>query len=126
MQMTNRTPNVVAGLMREQDLARIQESLIDSAVVLAHANDVQDAAQMPATVVLLDADVYLWQAAVDQIRDQKPWVRVILVSQRVDARMWDDALKGGAYDMVSKPFHARELRSVVLGALDASPHARAA
>jgi DNA-binding NtrC family response regulator len=124
--MRNSNANVVAGLVREQDLAPIQQSLIDTDLVLAHANDVNDAAHMPAAVVLLDADVYRWQAAVDQIRDQKPWVRVILVSQRVDARMWTDALNGGAYDMVSKPFHARELRSVLLGALDARPHARAA
>jgi DNA-binding NtrC family response regulator len=124
--MTNTARNVIAGLVREQDLAPIQESLINTDVVVTHANDVQDAAQMPAAVVLLDADVYLWQAAVDQIRDQKPWVRIILVSQRVDARMWVDALNGGAYDMVSKPFHARELRSVVLGALNARSMSRAA
>jgi len=124
--MTNRTRNVVACLVREPDLAPIQESLINTDVVAAHANDVQEAAEIPATVVLLDADVYLWQAAVDQIRDQKPWVRIILVSQRVDARMWVDALNGGAYDMVSRPFHARELRSVVLGALDARSMSRAA
>jgi DNA-binding NtrC family response regulator len=127
--MTYATPNtskVIAGLVREQDLGPIQESLMDTDVVLTHANDVQDAANMPAAVVLLDADVYLWQAAVDQIRDQKPWVRVILVTQRADARMWVDALNGGAYDLVSRPYHARELRSVVLGALDSPPSSRAA
>src|ERR1035438_5538825 len=127
--MTYATPNtskVIAGLVREQDLGPIQESLMDTDVVLTHANDVQDAANMPAAVVLLDADVYLWQAAVDQIRDQKPWARVILVSQRVDARMWAEALNGGAYDMVSRPFHPRELRSVLLGALDARSMSRAA
>jgi DNA-binding NtrC family response regulator len=118
--------NVVAGLVREQDMGVIQESLLNTNVVLTHADDVQDAAHMPAAVVLLDADVYLWQAAVDQIRDQKPWARVILVSQRVDARMWAEALNGGAYDMVSRPFHPRELRSVLLGALDARSMSRAA
>jgi DNA-binding NtrC family response regulator len=121
-----KTSKVVAGLVREQDLGPIQESLMTTDVVLTHANDVADAANMPATVVLLDADVYLWQAAVDQIRDQKPWVRVVLVSQRVDVQMWKDALNGGAYDMVSKPFHARELRSVLLGALDVRTMSRAA
>jgi DNA-binding NtrC family response regulator len=124
--MTNHNKNVVAGLVREQDLSPIQESLENTDIVVTHANDVQDAAQMPAGVVLLDADLYRWQAAVDQIRDQKPWVRIVLVSQRADARMWVDALNGGAYDMVSKPFHARELRSVVLGALDAHSMSRAA
>ena len=121
-----KTRKVVAGLVREQDLGPIQESLLSTDVVLTHASDVADAANMPAAVVLLDADVYLWQAAVDQIRDQKPWVRVVLVSQRVDVRMWKDALNGGAYDMVSKPFHARELRSVLLGALDVRTMSRAA
>jgi FixJ family two-component response regulator len=124
--MTSSASNIVAGLVREQDLAPIQASMANTDVLLAHANDVQDAAQMPAAVVLLDADVYLWQAAVDQIRDQKPWVRIVLISQRVDARMWVEALNGGAYDMVSKPFHARELRSVLLGALDEHSMSRAA
>jgi DNA-binding NtrC family response regulator len=123
---TTNTCKVVAGLVREQDLGPIQESLMNTDFVLAHANDVQDATTLPAAVVLLDADAYLWQAAVDQIRDQKPWVRVILVSQRVDVRMWKDALNGGAYDLVSRPFHARELRSVLLGALDDRPASRAA
>ena|ERR1700691_3070609 len=123
---TTNTSNLVVGLVRAQDLGPIQESLLNSNVVLTHASTVQDAAHLPAAVVLLDADLYLWQPAVDQIRDQRPWTRVVLVSQRVDARMWVEALNGGAYDMVSKPFHARELRSVLLGALDSRSMSRAA
>ncbi|GEM_PF-2182308 len=110
---------LVTGLIDEQDLAPIQESLAESGVLLAPASDVEEAAGKSATVVLLDADCYPWREAVTQIRNLKPWVRVILVTRYVDARMWVEALNGGAYDLVSKPFHARELRSVVLGALDA-------
>jgi DNA-binding NtrC family response regulator len=120
---TRKPGGVVAGLLREQDLGSIRESLIDTDVVLTHANGVRDVTDTPATVVLLDADAYMWQAAVDQIRDQKPWVRVILVTQRADARMWVDALNGGAYDLVARPYHARELRSVLLGALGARTQA---
>lgn len=126
--MTYATPTrrVVAGLVREQDMGAIQESLLNTEVMLTQARDVQDATDTPATVVLLDADAYMWQAVVDQIRDRKPWVRVVLVSQRVDARMWVDALNGGAFDLIAKPLHARDLRSVLLSALDCRMRARAA
>jgi DNA-binding NtrC family response regulator len=109
---------LVTGLIAQQDLAPIQESLADSGVLLTPAGDVEEAAGKSASVVLIDADCYPWRDAVTQIRNLKPWVRVILVTRYVDARMWVEALNGGAYDLVSKPFHPRELRSVVLGALD--------
>jgi DNA-binding NtrC family response regulator len=109
----------VTSLLSEQDLGPVQESLANSGVLIVPASGVEEAAGKSAAVVLLDADSFPWRETIMQLRTLNPDARVILVTRHVDARMWVDALNGGAYDLVSKPFHARELRSVVLGALGA-------
>lgn len=54
------------------------------------------------------------------IRDQRPHVPVVLLTARGSERDAVQAIKGGAYDYLTKPFDVDELRGVVARAIEVS------
>ena len=69
-------------------------------------------------VVVYDTDSpEEWRQALRRFLTVRKQTRVVLVSRLADDQMWMDVLDSGGFDLVMKPFHPLEIRSVVHGAL---------
>jgi FixJ family two-component response regulator len=76
-----------------------------------------EAIQTPAPVILLDADGHqAWENALRTAVEMRPTARVVVLARQADERMWVGVRSLGAHDLLPKPFHSTEVRSVVLGA----------
>src|SRR5438552_1039016 len=110
----------VAALVGREELNLIRDSLAADGVEVIHAACAEEAASAPVLVIVYDADASKsWLDVLQLIRTFRPAAKVIVLSRLADNHMWVDALSNGAYDLLSKPFYAREIRTVVRGALDA-------
>jgi DNA-binding NarL/FixJ family response regulator len=87
-----------------------------------HANSLDNAkARIQATkarVILADVafDKGDWKDAARMAAHLPFQVALVLVSRFVDHWLWIDALEGGAYDLISQPFRADELRCILANA----------
>ena len=72
----------------------------------------------PASVILYDTDTpESWREALEHFLYLRPASRVVLLSRLADEEMWMQVLDCGGYDLLMKPFRAREICSVVRDAL---------
>jgi DNA-binding NtrC family response regulator len=51
-----------------------------------------------------------WEDALEMLANWFPRVRLVLAAANADENLWLTALERGAFDLVTKPFHATELR----------------
>jgi DNA-binding response OmpR family regulator len=119
--MSPHSNSVITAFVGKKELLHIREALATENVELIHASSLQESVSAATTVILYDTDeTGPWIAFLQTIRDFRPAVRVILLTSFADDRMWVEGLSNGAYDLLQKPYHPRELRSVVRSALSAS------
>jgi DNA-binding NtrC family response regulator len=116
------------------DANRLSQMLEALPVVLVHVADLRQARRelhrRPYSVVLSEACLPdgKWVDALDLARECEG-VEVIVTDQDADARLWAEALNLGAYDVLSQPFYAPEVRRILQNACsrtDARPRAWAA
>ncbi len=68
-------------------------------------------------VIICDADRVDWAAALRHFKSDHPNSPVVFLTRLADEHVWLDMLQSGAYDLLQKPYQARDLRWVVCSAL---------
>jgi hypothetical protein len=114
---------IIAVLPRDGDSALVLESLRGQDLELEVARSTEAAlkvlAATAASVIVYDADTgQPWRDAVRCFLAARPGVRVVLLSQSVDARMWWDLFDCGAFDVIIRPFRPLDFRAIIRSALN--------
>jgi DNA-binding NtrC family response regulator len=114
---------IIAVLPRDGDSALIVESLRGQDLELEVARSTEAALRVltssAASVVIYDADTgQPWRDAVRCFLAARPGVRVVLLSQSVDARMWWDLFDCGAFDVITRPFRPLDFCAIIRNALN--------
>ena len=103
-----------------QDADSLERILHEVSVSLVHAGSVREAGRkletIPYPVVLTEAKLEdgAWRDILALGRAVE--AEVIVTDAWADARFWAEAINLGAYDMLAQPFHATEVKRVVLSA----------
>ncbi|MFN7920963.1 MAG: hypothetical protein U0Q16_12750 [Bryobacteraceae bacterium] len=67
----------------------------------------------PDVVIVDDCGDDGWRLTGEAVARLMPKARRVVASRLADERLWLDVLDSGAFDLVRKPFEARELASVL-------------
>ncbi len=86
------------------------------------------AERLEADVVFCTAERHQYMALLEEIRERRESLPVIIASRTAEVADWLDALEAGAADYCAAPFEAAHVEWIVSAALRASPrrHLRAA
>lgn len=57
-----------------------------------------------------------WKQLLSQVREMKPAPRLIVIDRLADESLWTEVLNLGGYDLLLKPFDAKEVLHSVIGA----------
>jgi DNA-binding NtrC family response regulator len=114
---------IIAVLPQNGDSALVLESLLGQDIELEVARSAEAALQVlastAASVIVYDADTgQPWRDAVRWFLAARPGVRVVLLSQSVDARTWWDLFDCGAFDVIIRPFRPLDFRAIIRSALN--------
>jgi CheY-like chemotaxis protein len=76
------------------------------------------AARDKPSVILLDRDLpdADWRAAVHTFGELRPTPSILLASPVADQYLWHEIVANGGYEVVTKPFQAKELKRVIASA----------
>jgi FixJ family two-component response regulator len=109
-----------------EDLNQIRASVVADGVEVIQTSGLEEAIETLALVILLDADGYSdWAYALRCLCEMRPTARVVVLARHADNRMWVGVLSQGAHDLLAKPLFSSEVRTAVLGALQAETHTAA-
>jgi len=101
------------------DANRLSQMLQALPLGLVHVNNLKlarhELQHHPYSVILSEAFLPdgKWLDALDLAREYDGRVEVIVTDQDADARLWAEALNLGAYDVLSQPFYAPEVRRIL-------------
>ena len=106
---------------RHEDARQLSRMLGSLPVALEHVGTFQQARTL---LHQCDYDVLLTEAALPdaswldvlQLARENPGLEVVVTDPQADARFWAEALNLGAYDVVSQPFYAPEVRRILYNA----------
>ena len=107
---------------RHDDARRLSQMLEDLPVALDHVGSLDQARiklqQSDYSVVLTEAALPdgNWLEMLHMARRQPYELEVIVTDPHADALFWAEALNMGAYDLVSQPFYAPEVRRILYNA----------
>ena len=110
---------VLAVSPKESDASALSHILTHSAWTLMTANDVGSArrilAQHYVHVVLCDAKLPdgTWKDLLATVVDMSEPPQMIVTAQHADDRLWAEVLNLGAWDVLVKPFHPKEVYRTV-------------
>ena len=105
-----------------EDADRLSQILDPLPVELDHVTDLEHARRkLPQEyypVILTDADLPdgAWSDVLDLAHRVSPASQVIVITRFADARLWIDALGRGVFDLLVRPFYAREVRRILASA----------
>jgi DNA-binding NtrC family response regulator len=111
---------------RHDDARQLSRMLGSLPVALEHVENYQQARSL---LQQCDYDVLLteavlpdatWLDVLHLARDVKGDLEVIVTDPQADARFWAEALNLGAYDLLSQPFYAPEVRRILYNACSRS------
>ena len=109
---------------RLDDARRISQMLEPLRVELDHAQDLRQARaklqQDEYEVVLTEAALPdgTWLDVLHLARAHPVDLEVVVTDPLADARLWSDVLNLGAFDLLSQPFYAPEVRRVLSNACE--------
>jgi len=115
---------------RHDDARQLSRMLESLPVALEHVETYQ---QARAAVHKSDYDVVLTEAALSDAnwldvlhlaREIPGDLEVIVTDPHADARFWAEALNLGAYDLISQPFYAPEVRRILCNACSRPDYGR--
>ncbi|MGA2118483.1 MAG: hypothetical protein ABSH56_27475 [Bryobacteraceae bacterium] len=101
------------------DASRLSHMLQALPLGLVHVTNLKlarhELEQRPYSVILSEAFLQdgKWLDVLDLAREYDGRVEVIVTDQDADARLWAEALNLGAYDVLSQPFYAPEVRRIL-------------
>lgn len=104
---------------RHDDAQQISHMLAKMPVAIDHAADLQHARaqlrQDEYDVILTEAALPdgNWVDALHLARECPQDLEVIVTDPHADARLWSQALNLGAYDLITQPFYAPEVRRIL-------------
>src|SRR5437016_5663357 len=95
----------VAAFMAEGDLDAVRDLLQDEGITIFEASHADELKSSAAPVILLDADACQdWLRTLQQVHEQRPDGRIVVLSRLADNRMWIEILRYGAFDLLAKPY----------------------
>ena len=121
--MTKKPKAIVAVGITAEDL-RFLESILarpdwdiisvvnaETAAAVLHVNR--------ARIVLLDRDGAgaAWRTVLERLAESSRGASILLVSRVSDDYLWNEVIRAGGYDVVTKPFRKQELRTAIHFAL---------
>jgi len=106
---------------RHDDARQLSRMLGSVPVALEHAETYQQARTL---LQQYDYDVLLTEAALPdaswldvlQLARESQGLEVVVTDPHADARFWSEALNLGAYDVLSQPYYAPEVRRILYNA----------
>ena len=107
---------------RHEDARRLSQMLDTLPLVVDHVESLDQARaklqQSDYAVVLTEAKLAdgNWLDMLHVVRRLPHELEVIVTDPQADARFWAEALNLGAYDLVSQPFYAPEVRRILYNA----------
>jgi DNA-binding response OmpR family regulator len=112
---TDRTITVLAISSSPEDHSALEAVFVHSRWrlyhVLSHAQAAALLSEHPVQVIIVDADVQdgTWRDFLSLGKSVSGSPLVIVASGLTDERLWAEALNIGAFDVLAKPFRAREV-----------------
>ena len=89
---------------------------VHHATTLAQAGELLRTTQARVLVAETSFPDSTWRDLLRWLETFHPKVALVLTDQQADARLWSEILHHGAYDLISKPFHATEVCRILRGA----------
>lgn len=115
-------PHVLAILSKPSDFVALSADLAPLGLAVSHAESLLDATlrqvASPAQLIVCDAEAVDWLQALWVFQRLNTPPAVVFLTRRADEELWLEMLQAGAFDLLTKPYQAHDLRWVVSSALN--------